>query len=87
MLGYNDYIYITLNSSGTSEFICWGSYFYYFSIFFIILDTPTPPHDRLPKYPKILGCIYTSPMCFSLLRRSRVPKTWWNISHKKCSLQ
>ena len=31
-----------------------------------------------PKYSKILGCLYTSPMCISPLPRPRVLETWWN---------
>ena len=35
-----------------------------------------PDAPRPPKYPKILGCLYTSPVCVSTLTRSRIPETW-----------
>ena len=74
-------------------FICWGSYFYYFSFFFFLfynfrerppyvtdLDASPPPCP--PKYPKILGCLYTSPLCVSPLPCPPVPEIWWNTKNK-----
>ena len=44
-----------------------------------VRDPSASPPPRPLKYPKILGCLYTSPMCVSPLPRPPVPETWWNI--------
>ena len=47
-----------------------------------MLGTASAPPGP-PKHPKILGCLYTSPMCVSPLPRPPVPETWWNTASNK----